>query len=284
MQIGGPTGAFVVVVSGIVAQYGLDGLFMCTMMAGVLLVVMGLTGLGTAVRFIPRPVVIGFTNGIALLIASTQIKDFFGITLRDRAGRVHRSGSRSWRRTHARRLPSTTVLAVSVLALILVLERLVPRVPGYIVALVAGTVVVSVRHLPVETIGTRFGGIPAALPAIRVPEFRADLILTLLSPALTVAMLGAIESLMSAVVADRMSGDKPQLERRAGGAGDRQHRVAAGRRPAGHRRDRAHGHQHPLRREDAGRRDDPRPDAARRSCCSPRRWPRPSRWPSWRRS
>ena len=93
VQIGGPTGAFVVVVSGIIAQYGVDGLFMCTMMAGVVLVVMGLTGSGTAVRFIPRPVVIGFTNGIALVIASTQIKDFFGITLQ---GPVPGSWSRGW--------------------------------------------------------------------------------------------------------------------------------------------------------------------------------------------
>ncbi len=106
VQIGGPTGAFVVVVSGIVAEYGVDGLFMCTMMAGVMLVVMGLTGIGTAVRFIPRPVVIGFTNGIAVVIASTQIKDFFGIRLAtDGAGRVRRAAWPSWRTLPARRRP-----------------------------------------------------------------------------------------------------------------------------------------------------------------------------------
>jgi sulfate permease, SulP family len=208
VQIGGPTGAFVVVVSGIVAQYGIDGLFMCTLMAGVILVVMGITGTGTAVRYIPRPVVIGFTNGIALVIASTQIKDFFGIALTgpvpgefiDRIVVLAESASAA--------SGVTTALAVGVLVLILAWNRLVPRVPGYVVALVAGTVIATVASLPLETIGTRFGGIPSSLPAIRLPAFRADLILTLLSPTLTIAMLGAIESLLSAVVADRMAGTR----------------------------------------------------------------------------
>jgi SulP family sulfate permease len=208
VQIGGPTGAFVVVVSGIIAAHGLDGLFMCTMMAGVVLVVMGLTGTGTAVRFIPRPVVIGFTNGIALVIASTQLRDVFGIALDgpapgDFLGRmgvlIENIGSAS--------VP-TTAVGIGVLVLIVVWNRLVPRVPGYIVALLAGTMVVAVAQLPLETIGTRFGGIPAGLPDIQMPRFRPDLILSLLSPTLTVAMLGAIESLLSAVVADRMSGHR----------------------------------------------------------------------------
>ncbi|HKH73372.1 MAG TPA: SulP family inorganic anion transporter [Vicinamibacterales bacterium] len=205
VQIGGPTGAFVVVVSGIIAKYGVDGLFMCTMMAGVVLVVMGLTGSGTAVRFIPRPVVIGFTNGIALVIASTQLKDFFGITFEgsvpgEFVGRIEVLA----RHAADASLP-TTLVAVGVLALIIVWNRLVPRVPGYIVALVAGTAVVAIASLPLETIGIRFGGIPSGLPEIHIPRFRPDLVLTLLSPTLTVAMLGAIESLLSAVVADRMS-------------------------------------------------------------------------------
>jgi sulfate permease, SulP family len=208
VQIGGPTGAFVVVVSGIIAEHGLDGLFMCTMMAGVVLVVMGLTGTGTAVRFIPRPVVIGFTNGIAFVIASTQLRDVFGIALDGQApgdflGRmgalIENIGSAS--------VP-TTAVGIGVLVLIVVWNRLVPRVPGYIVALLAGTMVVTVAQLPLETIGTRFGGIPAGLPDLQIPRFRPDLILSLLSPTLTVAMLGAIESLLSAVVADRMSGHR----------------------------------------------------------------------------
>jgi SulP family sulfate permease len=206
VQIGGPTGAFVVVVAGIIAEHGMDGLFMCTMMAGVVLVVMGLTGSGTAVRFIPRPVVIGFTNGIALVIASTQLRDVLGITLDvpvpgDFLGRLDvlltHIGNAS--------IP-TTVVGVSVLVLIVVWNRLVPRVPGYILALVVGTVIVAAGQLPVETIGSRFGGIPSGLPEVHLPRFRPDLILSLLSPTLTVAMLGAIESLLSAVVADRMSG------------------------------------------------------------------------------
>jgi SulP family sulfate permease len=205
VQIGGPTGAFVVVVSGIVAQYGVDGLFMCTMMAGVLLVIMGLTGSGTAVRFIPRPVVIGFTNGIALVIASTQIKDFFGITFEGTVPGEFVGRMEVLARHAADASVPTTLVAIGVLALIIVWNRLVPRVPGYIVALVGGTVVVALGNLPLETIGIRFGGIPSGLPELHVPTFRPDLFLTLLSPTLTVAMLGAIESLLSAVVADRMS-------------------------------------------------------------------------------
>ena len=206
VQIGGPTGAFVVVVSGIIAAHGLDGLFMCTMMAGVVLVIMGLTGSGTAVRFIPRPVVIGFTNGIALVIASTQLRDVFGIALTtpvpgDFLGRM----SVLAQHISSASIP-TTAVGLGVLALIVVWNRFVPRVPGYIVALVAGTLVVAVAQLPIETIGTRFGGIPAGLPEVHIPRFRPDLILELLSPTLTVGMLGAIESLLSAVVADRMSG------------------------------------------------------------------------------
>jgi SulP family sulfate permease len=208
VQIGGPTGAFVVVVSGIIATYGLDGLFMCTMMAGVLLLIMGVTGTGTAVRFIPRPVVIGFTNGIALVIASTLLKDFFGITV---PGEMHGElvGRLEALIQHAGTAsPAATALGTAVVVLIIVWNRLLPRVPGYIVALVAGTAVVALAHPGVETIGTRFGGIPAGFPDIHLPVFRPDLVLTLLSPTLTVAMLGAIESLMSAVVADRMTGQR----------------------------------------------------------------------------
>ena len=206
VQIGGPTGAFVVVVAGIVSQYGVDALFMCTMMAGVLLVVMGLTGTGTAVRFIPRPVVIGFTNGIALVIASTQLKDFFGIPLEEVPGEfIGRIGALIGSMTVS---AETTALAAGVLVTIVVWNRLVPRVPGYIVALLGGTVVAALAGLPVETIGSRFGGIPAGLPQVQIPRFRPDLILTLVSPTVTVAMLGAIESLLSAVVADRMSGTR----------------------------------------------------------------------------
>jgi sulfate permease, SulP family len=208
VQIGGPTGAFVVVVSGIVAAYGIDGLFMCTMMAGVLLVIMGLTGTGTAVRFIPRPVVIGFTNGIALVIASTQLKDLFGITLPGPVpGEFVARIEALVRHADTATAPAAAV-GVGVILLIVIWNRVVPRVPGYIVALIGATAVVAIAGLQVDTIGSRFGGLPAGLPEFRMPAFRPDLILTLLSPTLTVAMLGAIESLMSAVVADRMTGER----------------------------------------------------------------------------
>jgi len=212
-QIGGPTGAFVVVVAGIVARHGVDGLFMCTMMAGVLLAAAGLLGFGTAVRFIPRPVVVGFTNGIALVIASTQIRDLFGLQIDHVPGEfLQRMETLA---THAGTWsPAATALAGGSLLVMLLAMRWLPKIPPYILALVGGTAAVTVLGLHVETIGTRFGGIPSGLPAIHVPNFRADLIVGLISPALTVAMLGAIESLMSAVVADRLSSDRhnPNVE------------------------------------------------------------------------
>jgi len=206
-QVGGPTGAFVVVVAGIVAKYGVDGLFMCTMMAGVLLAILGLTGMGSAVKFIPRPIVIGFTSGIALLIASTQIKDFFGLKIDKVPGEfIERIETLV---QHASTFSvNETLLGVTSLLLILFFVKFVPKVPGAIVALFGATIAVTLFNLNVETIGTRFGGIPAGLPELHIPKFRTNLMLQLLSPAITVAMLGAIESLLSAVVADRMSKDK----------------------------------------------------------------------------
>ena len=212
-QIGGPTGAFVVVVFGIVTRYGLEGLYLCTLMAGVFLVVLGATGLGTAVKFIPRPVVVGFTNGIAVIIASTQIKDFFGLT-------IERVPGEFWARleTLAKNFGTIsyteTLLGIWALIVILFCVRRLPKVPGYIVALFVGTAVVWVFKLPVETIGSKFGGIPSGLPVLNIPAFHFSHLRPLIGPAITVAMLGAIESLMSAVVSDRMSGDKhnPNVE------------------------------------------------------------------------
>ena len=206
-QIGGPTGAFVVIVAGIIARFGISGLLMVTLMAGCLLVVMGITGLGSAVKFIPRPVTIGFTNGIALLIASTQIKDFLGLTTppvpSDFLGRVRVLA------THLGHIDlTTTSVAAMSLIIILLVPRFTKRVPGSIVALALATVLTALLHLPIATIGTKFGGIPQGLPHFAIPPFRADLILPLLPSAVTVALLAAIESLLSAVVADGMSGDK----------------------------------------------------------------------------
>ena len=212
VQIGGPTGAFVVIVAGIVARFGLAGLSLVTLMAGGLLVIMGVTGLGSAVKFIPRPVIIGFTNGIALLIASTQIKDFLGL----RTGPVPSSflprmkmlveslGTVHW---------PTVAIAVATLVIILQWPRvkflsLGRRIPGSILAVLGCTVVVSMLHLQVESIGSRFGGLPQGLPPFTLPHLHADQIEPLLPSALTVALLGAIESLLSAVVADSMTGDR----------------------------------------------------------------------------
>jgi len=212
-QIGGPTGAFVVVISGIVALHGVDGLFMCTVMAGVILVIMGLTGMGAAVKYIPRPIVIGFTNGIAILIASTQVKDFFGLKLEKVPGVFWSRIEALAQNFHTFSLEATGLAAGTIL-IILVCRAFSNRIPGAIVALVLGTLAVWIFKLPVETIGTRFNGIPSGLPHLHIPVFRTDLIHGLLGPAMTVAMLGAIESLMSAVVSDRMSNDRhnPNVE------------------------------------------------------------------------
>jgi SulP family sulfate permease len=217
--IGGPTGAFVVVVAGIVSQYGVDGLFMCTMMAGVILVALGVTQVGSAVSYIPRPVIVGFTNGIAVLIASTQIRDFFGLqvagTPDDFIGRV---------RVLSSAFPTFSWLATSVgtatIAVVVLTPRVFRRVPGTIVAMIGMTIAAALLAWPLETIGTRFGGVPSGLPSLAIPQFHFALVPKLIVPALTVAMLGAIESLLAATVADRMMGSrhKPNVELIAQGA------------------------------------------------------------------
>src|SRR5271155_36276 len=217
-QIGGPTGAFVVVISGIIAKHGIDGLFECTMMAGVLLVLLGITGMGAAVKYFPRPVIIGFTNGIAILIASTQIRDFFGLRMDHVPGdffhRVEAFGE-AWNTISM----SATALAILSIAIMIFCLKFAKRVPGAIVVTFGATIAVTMLRIPVETIGTRFNGIPSGLPTFAIPHFSYDTARQLLSPAFTVAMLGAIESLMSAVVSDRMSHDKhnPNVELMAQG-------------------------------------------------------------------
>jgi len=207
MQIGGPTGAFVVIVAGIVAKFGTAGLTLVTLMAGVMLLVMGVTRLGTAVKFIPRPVTIGFTNGIALLIASTQIKDFLGLKTGDvpsafvprMAVLIRHIDTINWQ---------AVAISGATLAIIIFLPRVTKRVPGSIVAMLACTAFAALLHLSVETIGTKFGGIPLGLPKFSVPVFKFDQVLPLFPSAVTVALLAAVESLLSAVVADSMSGTK----------------------------------------------------------------------------
>ena len=206
-------GEFVVIVAGIVAKFGVSGLLMCTAMAGVILIVMGVTGLGTAVRFIPRSVTIGFTNGIAVLIASTQIKDFFGLAIEKVPSEFVPRMNALFRVADTVSVTSTST-AVITLAIVLLWPLVTKRTPGSIVALLVTTAVCAAFSVGVETIGSKFGGIPTGLPAISIPQFRVDLILPLLPSACTVAMLAAIESLLSAVVADNMSGDrhKPDAE------------------------------------------------------------------------
>ena len=212
-QIGGPTGAFVVIVAGIVARFGFSGLALVTLMAGIMLVVMGLTGLGASVRFIPRPVIIGFTNGIAILIASTQIKDFFGLRTplvpSEFLPRMRMLGG------HFDTVNGAALaIGLASLALLVILPRFTKRVPGSIIAVVLSTVAVAVFHLHVETIGSKFGGIPGGLPPFAIPDFHSEHILPLLPSAFTVAMLAALESMLSAVVADGMTGDRhnPNVE------------------------------------------------------------------------
>src|ERR1035437_3135628 len=205
-QIGGPTGAFVAIIAGIVLRFGMSGLAMVTLMAGILLLAMGLTGLGAAVRFIPRMVVIGFTNGIAILIASTQIKDFFGLKTPAVPSEflprikllIAHFASLNW---------PALGLGLGALA-ILLLPRFTKRVPASIVALLVCTGVSLAFHLPVETIGSKFGGIPRGLPPFAWPDFHAKHILPLIPSAFTVAVLAALESMLSAVVADSMTGDR----------------------------------------------------------------------------
>ncbi len=220
VQIGGPAGAFIVIVYGIVERYGLANLIIATAMSGVMLFAMGFFRLGTLIRFIPISVVIGFTNGIAVLIAISQIKDFLGLQVV--AMPADFFGILS---TLYRALPTfhgqATALAVACLGLIIAwqvsIPKLAPRftwahrlllVPGSVVALVLATVCVSLFSLPVETIGTRFGGIPSALPALQWPEFSWASARFLLLPASTLALLGAIESLLCARVADSMIDDR----------------------------------------------------------------------------
>ena len=217
-------------------------------------------------KFIPRPVVVGFTNGIAVIIASTQIKDFFGLNTGPRAWRISRpDGNRSLPTSRRCRFRNGTCCFRTChhFALHAIREASARRT---LWRCLSGHVAVVVFRLPVETIGTRFGGIPSGLPHLQIPKFRLDLdSRPLISPAITVAMLGAIESLMSAVVSDRMSGDKhnPNVELVGQGIANIVSPLFGG--TAGDGGNCPHGHQHPLRSKDASRRHDSRADAAVRS-------------------
>jgi SulP family sulfate permease len=207
VQIGGPTGAFVVIVYAIVQQYGYPGLAAATIMAGVILIAFGLAGFGGAIKFIPHPVTIGFTSGIAVIIFSSQVKDFVGL----RMGAVPAPFVEKWQAffTHVDSInPWALLVSGATVAIILGWPHVNRRIPGPFVALLLCTVLVQGLHLPVETIGSRFGVINAALPAPSVPPFALGDLPKLIGPAFTIALLGAIESLLSAVVSDGMIGGR----------------------------------------------------------------------------
>ncbi len=209
VQIGGPTGAFVIIIYSILAEYGATNLAICTIMAGMMLFVMGLTGLGAMIKFIPYPVTMGFTSGIAVLIFSTQLKELLGLTI-DHVPTEFLDKMI----VLAKNLPScqweTACLGLASLLIVLFWRPTswAKRIPGSVVALGIGTLAVIIFKLPVATIGTRFGGIPQGLPALQIPHVSIQQIGDLIQPAITIALLAAIESLLSAVVADGMIDDR----------------------------------------------------------------------------
>lgn len=205
VQIGGPTGAFIVIVYGIVQQYGIDGLIVSTLLAGCFLVLMGIARLGSIIKFIPYSLIIGFTSGIAVIIFSSQIKDIFGLEM----GAVPADFIEKWQAFIANfdtvNLYATAI-SLSTIFIILLFPRYSKKLPGSLVAILLTTIVVHYYHLPVETIGSRFGTISSSLPTPQLPDINLKIIQELIQPAFTIAMLGAIESLLSAVVADGMMG------------------------------------------------------------------------------
>ncbi len=207
VQIGGPTGAFIVIVYGIVQQYGMTGLMIATIMAGIILVIMGLARFGSVIKFIPYPVVVGFTSGIALLIFSTQIKDLFGLAINNVPSEFHEKWIVYFQNFFSVNYYAFGIGALSLLIMIF-WPKVTHRIPGSLVAIIAATLLVQFFDFPVETIGSRFGEIPTNLPAPHLYEINLAVIRDLIGPATTIAILAAIESLLSAVVADGMIGGK----------------------------------------------------------------------------
>jgi SulP family sulfate permease len=207
VQIGGPTGAFVVIVYGIVQRFGYDGLVICTIMAGAILIVLGLARLGALIKFIPYPVITGFTSGIAVIIFSSQVKDFLGLKM----GAVPPDFTEKWMAfaEHVKTISiPTTLLACATLAILVFWPRISRVIPAPFVAMILATAAVKLFHIPVETIGSRFGAVPSSLPAPHLPHAGILDLRQYLPSALTVALLAAIESLLSAVVADGMIGTR----------------------------------------------------------------------------
>ncbi|KRA60262.1 hypothetical protein ASD79_08485 [Caulobacter sp. Root655] len=204
-QIGGPTGAFVVVVYGVISQHGYDGLLMATLMAGALLILAGLSGLGTFIKYIPDPVTTGFTSGIAVIIFTSQIRDFLGLTLETVPADFLPKILALWQARASLDL-ATPLLALACLAVILALRRWAPRLPGFLIVTVVAAGFVALAAWPVETIGTRFGAVPSRLPTPSLAFWSLDKAQAVLPSAFTIALLAGVESLLSAVVADQMTG------------------------------------------------------------------------------
>jgi sulfate permease, SulP family len=207
VQIGGPTGAFVVIVYGIVQQYGLEGLTLCTLLAGLMLIAMGVARLGAMIKFIPYPVTTGFTSGIAVVIFSAQFKDLLGLQMGALPPEFLAKWHEYWVAASTFSGP-TLALSAGTLAVLMIWPRVSRQVPAPVVALVAGTAAAALLHLPVETIGSRFGELPSSLPAPSLPSFAGRDWALLIRPSVTVALLAAIESLLSAVVSDGMIGGR----------------------------------------------------------------------------
>jgi SulP family sulfate permease len=204
-QIGGPTGAFVVIVYGVITQYGYDGLLMATAMAGGILVIAGLARVGTLIKYIPDPVTTGFTSGIAVIIMASQLKDILGLEAVNVPAELIPKLQALWAARDSLSLPALGLSAVCVAA-ILLLRRHAPRLPGFLIVTVLAAGVVALTQLPVETIGSRFGEMNARLPAPDLGFWRLENAAALLPSALTIALLAGVESLLSAVVADQMTG------------------------------------------------------------------------------
>jgi len=217
-QVGGPTGAFVVVVFDVIARHGYDGLLLATLLAGLILIIAGYAKLGALVKFIPYPVVTGFTAGIAVIIASSEVKDFFGLSI----DKVPADFLPKWQ-TYLGALGTislpTLAIGAGSLLLIVVLRRVAPRLPGFLIAIVIASAGVALLHLPVETIGSRFPHIPAGLPAPAMPAISLAKVQAILPSAFTIAFLAGIEALLSAVVADGMIGSRHRSNQELVGQG-----------------------------------------------------------------
>jgi SulP family sulfate permease len=205
VQIGGPTGAFIVIVYGIVQSHGINGLIIATFMAGIILIIMGFARLGSVIKYIPHPLIIGFTSGIALIIFSSQVKDFLGLQM----SAVPADFIDKWKSYiqyfHTINI-DTVLIAVATAAIILLWPKVTHKVPGSLIAILVTTTLMQLLHLPIGTIGSKFGNIPSSLPKPAIPHLDFNTIRNLIRPAFTIALLGAIESLLSAVVSDGMIG------------------------------------------------------------------------------